>query len=261
MFLGARCVGAPMEKRKITVITYNIHKGFNIGNRSFVLREMREAIRSVHADMVFLQEVIGHHDKHHKQSQDWPTQPQFEYLADTIWPHTAYGKNAVYTSGHHGNAILSKYPLSFWENIDISTNRLEKRGLLHGIMEIPHKRKPLHAICVHLGLLETERQSQVKRICERIDSLVPHDEPLIIAGDFNDWRMRVSPELEKRVAVNEVFKWLLGTHARTFPSWLPTLRLDRIYYRGMQAVKGYPLVESPWNQLSDHVALCAELIF
>ncbi len=36
---------------------------------------------------------------------------QFAFLADEIWPHFAYGKNAIYSAGHHGNAILSKHPI------------------------------------------------------------------------------------------------------------------------------------------------------
>ena len=240
-----------MIKKKLGVLSYNIHKGFRMGNRRFVLKKMKEAIHDVHADLVFLQEVSGTHG----------FVPQFEYLADSLWPHFAYGKNAVYTTGHHGNAILSKYPFSFFENIDISTNQLEKRGLLHGIIEIPHKKKPLHTICVHLGLLETERRSQVLQICKRIDDLVPHDEPLIIAGDFNDWRTRLSSPLANQVGAEEVFMKMHGEHARTFPSWLPALKLDRIYFRQMHVHSGICLSGNPWNQLSDHVAIYSEMSY
>ncbi|MBC7692533.1 MAG: endonuclease/exonuclease/phosphatase family protein [Methylotenera sp.] len=248
-----------MEKRKLRVLSYNIHKGFSTGNRNFVLKQMKQAINSVHADLVFLQEVLGHHEVHGKKVVDWPTAPQFEYLSDELWPHYAYGKNAIYTAGHHGNAILSKYPFSFFENIDISTNKLEKRGLLHGIIEIPHKKKPLHAICLHLGLIESERQIQIQQLCDRIDSLVPHDEPLVIAGDFNDWRVKVTQPLKSKAEVKEVFQELHGDHARTFPSWLPALKLDRIYVRGVSAHSAVCLTGRPWSQLSDHVALYSEL--
>jgi endonuclease/exonuclease/phosphatase family metal-dependent hydrolase len=248
-----------MEKRRIRVLSYNIHKGFNSGNRRFVLGKIRSAIRMVHADIVFLQEVLGQHEVHGKHIKDWPTVPQFEYLSDRIWPHFAYGKNAVYTSGHHGNAILSKYPFSFWENIDISTNKLERRGLLHGIIEIPHKRKPLHTICIHLGLLETERQAQIRVLCRRINELIPDDEPMVIAGDFNDWRGRATQSLQNMIEAREAFQVLSGAHARTFPSWLPALRLDRIYFRGLRPLSARCLAGRPWSQLSDHTALYAEL--
>ncbi|MGH8805531.1 MAG: endonuclease/exonuclease/phosphatase family protein, partial [Polaromonas sp.] len=37
------------------VLTVNIHKGFTFFNRKFILPELREAVRSVSADVVFLQ--------------------------------------------------------------------------------------------------------------------------------------------------------------------------------------------------------------
>lgn len=221
---------------------------------------MRDALHGIHPDIVLLQEVLGQHELHKKKFDDWPIQPQFEYLAHELWPHFAYGKNAVYSYGHHGNAILSKYPFSFFENIDISTNQFEKRGLLHGIVEIPHRRKPLHVICVHLGLLEAERAQQVIKLCERIDSHVPPDEPLIIGGDFNDWRQRISDSLEQKLKVIEAFRSLYGSHAKTFPSWLPALRLDRIYVRGLAVNKAQCLNGKPWSELSDHAGLVADLV-
>jgi endonuclease/exonuclease/phosphatase family metal-dependent hydrolase len=248
-----------MEKRRLRVLSYNIHKGFSSGKGKFVLKKIKDAIRTVHPDLVFLQEVLGHHEIHRKKIVEWPTQPQFEFLADELWPHYAYGKNAVYTAGHHGNAILSKYPFIFFENIDISTNRLEKRGLLHGVIQVPGKKKPVHAICVHLGLFESERISQINKLCARMDSHVPHDEPLIIGGDFNDWRVRLSKPLETKLEMKEAFLATSGNHARTFPSWLPSLKLDRIYYRGLKIKNASCLTERPWNELSDHAALIAEL--
>lgn len=209
--------------------------------------------------MIFLQEVLGEHRVHQEKVEDWPNQSQFEFLADEIWPHYAYGKNAVYQSGHHGNAILSKYPIIEWENIDISTNRVEKRGLLHAVIDLLPKKQKLHAICVHLGLLEAERLKQIQRICDRIESHVPHHEPLILAGDFNDWRIRASKIFESKLETREAFLTLHGAHARTFPSWLPALQLDRIYFRGLEARRANCLLGKRWNKLSDHIALTVEM--
>src|SRR4051794_21033552 len=116
-----------MRMISIKAVSYNIHKGFTSGNRSYVLNRIREGLRQVHPDLVFLQEVLGQHEIHKKNVAGWPDQSQFEFLADELWPHYAYGKNAVYHHGHHGNAILSKYPFSFFENIDVSANSFEKR--------------------------------------------------------------------------------------------------------------------------------------
>ncbi len=259
----ARAGSLHMTKRHLRVLSYNIHKGFNaskpFGNQKFVLSRIRQAIRDVHADVVCLQEVLGAHEGHREKISDWPSQSQFEYLADEIWPHYAYGKNAIYTAGHHGNAILSKYPFIFSENIDVSMNRFERRGLLHGVMKIPGKKAPLHVICVHLGLLEADRKAQVRRICDRIESHVPHNEPLLICGDFNDWLVRASKALQDKLEVLEAFHAINGSHARTFPSWMPALCLDRIYFRGMEVESARQLTGKPWTELSDHIALYAEM--
>lgn len=247
------------KKKHLRVLTYNIHKGFSMGNRRFVLGRIREAIRRVHADLVFLQEVLGEHEEHRRSVKDWPESSQFEFLADEIWPHYAYGKNAVYTAGHHGNAILSKYPIVLSENIDVSTNRFESRGLLHAKIELTDHERHVHAICVHLGLRETDRSVQIRRICERIESHIPHPEPVIVAGDFNDWRCRASGPLKKALETEEAFESLHGSCARTFPSWFPALRLDRVYIRGLEAKRAETLQGPPWSELSDHAALLVEL--
>lgn len=245
--------------RTVGVLSYNIHKGFTSGNRRFVLEQIRQAIREVHADVVMLQEVLGEHEKHRRRLKNWPLQSQFEFLADDLWPHYAYGRNAIYTEGHHGNAILSKFPFISWENIDVSTNRLERRGLLHGTIEIPGRKLKIHVICLHLGLIETERMEQIETLCRRVNEMVPRGEPLIVAGDFNDWRKRVSRPLMEKLDLREAFELKEGAAARTFPSFLPALSLDRIYFRGLRLKCVKRMVGRPWAQLSDHVAIYSEL--
>lgn len=239
----------------LKTLSYNMHKGLSTSNRRSVLDEMRKAIKAVHADLVFLQEVRG---LDRRSSADHGSS-QFEYLADSIWSHYAYGKNAVTDRGHYGNAILSKFPFESWENVDISTNSLEKRGLLHGVIRVPHSDTRLHVICLHLNLLESGRQKQIERLCDRIDMVVPQDQPLIIGGDFNDWRLRVSQLLHQRLGVTEAHLDIHDQHAKTFPSWMPILKLDRVYFRGFKARKARSLAGYPWRRLSDHAAYFTEL--
>ncbi len=44
------------------VLTINTHKGFTTFNRRFILPELRDAVRTVAADIVCLQEVMGAHE-------------------------------------------------------------------------------------------------------------------------------------------------------------------------------------------------------
>ncbi|MBA3582737.1 MAG: endonuclease/exonuclease/phosphatase family protein [Gammaproteobacteria bacterium] len=242
----------------LKVLTYNIHKGFSVGNMRFVLHQIREHLQHLDADLVFLQEILGAHSKHAQTISDWPAATQLEFLADKLWQHHAYAKNAIYADGHHGNAILSRYPIISWENINVSSMKFASRSFLHGIIHIPHLQRKVHVICVHFDLFEHHRKRQINILSERIHSHIPSDEPLIIAGDFNDWRGRASGYFAENLNLQEAFKTQHGNYARSFPAWFPTLPVDRIYYRGIQPIKAELLKDRGWKKLSDHMPLYAE---
>ncbi|KTC36290.1 hypothetical protein AO269_23415, partial [Pseudomonas putida] len=175
------------------ILTVNTHKGFSPLNRRFVLPELREAVRTLGADVVFLQEVLGMHRSHGQRYDNWSDVPQYEFLADSMWPVYAYGRNAVYPDGDHGNALLSKFPIVRHENLDVSVTGTEERGLLHSVLDVPGHGE-VHTICVHLGLRESQRQQQLTLLCRLLDSLDPAA-AVIVAGDFNDWRVRADEAL------------------------------------------------------------------
>ena len=241
----------------LRVLTINTHKGFTALNRRFVLPELRDAIRAVGADLVFLQEVQGEHEHHAARHEHWPRAPHYEFLADSLWPQFAYGRNSVYPHGHHGNALLSRWPIVVQSNEAISAHAFETRGLLHAGVSLRPRMPELHCINVHLGLLERGRQWQVRAMCERIRSEVPRNAPLIVAGDFNDWRHHANRQLVDQLAVTEVFEAVKGRPARTFPSVLPLFRLDRIYSRGLDVIDARVHYAYPGRRLSDHAALAA----
>ncbi|HVL76223.1 MAG TPA: endonuclease/exonuclease/phosphatase family protein [Noviherbaspirillum sp.] len=253
----AAASSAPAASRK--VLTVNTHKGFTALNRRFVLHELREAVRTVGADIVFLQEVLGKHVAHQMRFANWPDAPQYEFLAESIWPSYAYGCNAVYPHGHHGNALLSKWPILRHQNHDISASDPEKRGLLHCVLHAPDSGVHLHAICVHLALWDKHRRPQTALLCDLLATEVPSDAPLIVAGDFNDWRLRAHAQLVREAKLREVFVEAFGEPARTFPARWPLLRNDRIYVRNANAHAPMVLPRRPWTHLSDHTPLAAEI--
>jgi endonuclease/exonuclease/phosphatase family metal-dependent hydrolase len=243
-----------------SVLSYNIHKGFSAGKKRFVLREMKEAIRALSPDIVFLQEVHGEHKGHAERIAEWPKNPQTEFFAEELWPHFAYGMNRTYMDGHHGNALLSRYPIRSWQNIDISKHRFEGRGLLHAQIEVPGLDDVLHAVCVHLGLSQVERKFQLQQIIGLVHDQVPASGPLVLAGDFNDWSLRASKVLARSLHAHEIFKQQGGKHARTFPAFFPVLQLDRVYVRGLGVEKTEVLAGKVWGKLSDHAGLFAVLM-
>jgi endonuclease/exonuclease/phosphatase family metal-dependent hydrolase len=111
----------------LSIATWNIHKGFSQFNRRMTVHELRERLRELSADIVFLQEVQGLHLGHAERHSAWPSLPQHEFLAEGVWDNHSYGRNMVYDHGHHGNAILSRFPILHEYNQDVTHLRFEKR--------------------------------------------------------------------------------------------------------------------------------------
>lgn len=237
------------EKTEIKMCSYNIHKGFSTTNRRSILKELRYAIRSTNADLLFLQEVVSERKKACSVSY-----PQFEYLADKVWPHHAYGRNAIYQRGHHGNAILSKEPFLNWNNLDISLFWFSQRGVLYGQL-----RNGIVVVCIHLGLLAWERRKQLDKLLTEVIAGFKPDTPLIIAGDFNDWNMSLHKRLVGEYDFKEVYSEKFGSPAKTFPARFPLLAMDRIYFRNLRLKESRVLSGRHWGRLSDHCALFASL--
>ena len=260
---------------KLRIVTYNIHKGVStLGSRPRI-HALKQALTALQADIVFLQEVQGRHDLLAlRHSGSWPSQGQHEYLAEDH-QHSAYGMNAVYDHGHHGNALLSSFPIVSAFNHDVSDHAFESRGILHCVLKIAEQE--VHCYVIHLGLFAGSRLRQTQSLIAAVESTAPRNAPLLIAGDFNDWTNALSNSLRERLGVYEVFDRRLSSRsfgdylrrlsgrglrkspARTFPSAMPVLQLDRIYVRGFEISQASVLHGASWARLSDHAPIVAEL--
>jgi endonuclease/exonuclease/phosphatase family metal-dependent hydrolase len=248
---------------KLHVATYNIHKGVSWFAQKPRIHDMRSALEILDADLLFLQEVQGQHDRRAARHVHWPAQAQHDFLAGDR-RQAAYGMNAVYQHGHHGNALLSRYPILHQQNRDVSDHRFEERGILHCIVQMPECE--VHCYVVHFGLFAGGRRRQTDLLIEAIRTETPGDAPLVIAGDFNDWRNHLSTPLREALGVEEVFEHLSAPSAtvqpkaaRTFPVGAPLFMLDRIYVRGIKINSAQVLKGAPWRSLSDHAPLTADL--
>jgi endonuclease/exonuclease/phosphatase family metal-dependent hydrolase len=285
-------------RARLRVATYNIHKGvlrefFGLKHIARI-HELRARLHELDADLIFLQEVQGRHDRYQHRFEGWPAEQQDVFLARApgLRPvfESAYGRNATYLHGHHGNALLSRFSIVERAHLDVSDHIFERRGLLRCVVSVGNIR--VHCFVVHFGLLAASRKRQAAALSEWIAREVPADEPLIIAGDFNDWRDELSGALCESLGVSEVFgalrprpvaqqlahymaqrlsrlgmQWPQGASravrsprtARTFPALIPWLRMDRIYQRGFRVNHAQVLGGPAWARLSDHSPLIADL--
>ena len=237
-----------------SLVSLNLHKGLSPLNRRVIVHEVRRELHALAPELVFLQEVQDEHARHAARFADWPMQAQSRFLAGALWPEVHYGRNAVYADGHHGNAILSRYAVESVDNDDMSMHGFESRGLLHAVVRIGAA--PVHCLCVHLGLTQRGRTRQVEFILDTLGSRALLGEPVIIAGDFNDWRGRVHAAFAA-LGLRDAFVAAGSRAPRTFPARLPVFRLDRIYVRGLRVMDARVLHHL--HRMSDHIGLAATL--
>jgi len=222
-----------MPPRPITITSYNMHKGMSALNRKVQVDSMAEELRGIGSDVLFLQEVQGQHLTRSSRLPDFPEKPHYDILGDRLSYNRSYGKNAVYPQRHHGNAILSRLPQG-WET-------------------------PLVCLCAHLNLREPDRAKQYRAIFEYVVHHIDPQSPLILAGDFNDWRQKSALSLGNALNLNEVFVDSNGKRPKTFPARLPVLSLDRVYTRNLEVLDSQIHNGKNWQRLSDHLPLSVKV--
>jgi endonuclease/exonuclease/phosphatase family metal-dependent hydrolase len=180
--------------------------------------------------------------------------------------------NAVYDHGHHGNALLSAFPIA---NSQPRCVRPRVRAARHPALRAGHGARPVHCYVVHFGLFEAGRRRQTQALIAAVRESAPDGEPVIIAGDFNDWRNTSVPNCATRsacakrsmksAAIPRSMSWCVRCAAsraciRPAPfRRLAVFRLDRIYVRGFQVETAQVLHGSLWAKLSDHAPIVANL--
>lgn len=239
----------------LKIISFNIHKGFGPGNIRFSLSQIKKFLAEENADVVFLQEAVGEHTGKKIIIPDFKTNNQVDYLAEGLYPFSIYGANKIHAKGHHGNAILSRFPLFEVNNHDISQNRLESRGLLH--VKVDFNDSEIHLFNTHLNLLEKDRSRQITWINDHINRELEDHHPVILAGDFNDWRRKIVNFLHEETTLKEVFGHMHGNQPNSFPSFLPRLSLDRIFYKNLELQEAVQYSGKRFKNLSDHLPLWA----
>jgi endonuclease/exonuclease/phosphatase family metal-dependent hydrolase len=258
-------------KSVLRVATYNIHKGVRgIGlARRLEIHNLQLAVEQLDADIVCLQEVRQFNRLEARRLARWPAQPQADYLAPDGY-HAVYRTNAYTRHGEHGNALLTRWPVIGHAHEDMSDHRFEQRGLLH--VQVQAHGQPVHVIVVHLGLIAGSRRRQVDQLADFISREVPAQEPLVVAGDFNDWGGKLREPLallglkecaqcvqSHDLQADQVMPTAAARQAFTFPSRLPLAQLDFVYVRGL-APLAVTVPRGPvWGRMSDHLPLIADL--
>lgn len=228
------------------LLSYNIHKGVGGRDRRYQLERVMDVIEGENPDFICLQEVVR--KAPHYRSDDQPRMLAERFLSES-W---LYQLNVHYRQGGYGNLLISRWPISLQHQISLRLNSRKPRGAQIAAVETPEGR--LGVINVHLGLVERERDWQIRHLLEHRLMQDFADIPLMVAGDYNDWRNCLDGTCFMPSG------WKQITHPpsrfRSFPAWLPVGSLDKAFYRGPVEVRAARVVRNHLAQrASDHLPL------
>lgn len=205
--------------RTLTIASYNVHRCIGRDGRCDPDRVAR-VIEELDADIVALQEVDFRYHVRHGDDQLRLLAEATGY--ESIWGPVLYG-----SGGQYGNGILTRQPVLAVRGIDLSVPRYQRRGALDVDLDVHGT--AMRIIAAHLGLGLNEREIQVQRLLRALGR-AEEAQPLILLGDFNEWRPPSAPlrRLHRR------FGRTPGV--RSFPSRFPVLALDRIWVQPRHAL-------------------------
>jgi endonuclease/exonuclease/phosphatase family metal-dependent hydrolase len=223
----------------VRVATWNIRGGVGADGRFDLARVVR-LLERAGPDVVALQEVDS---RRGTEQHEHP----FLLLRQALGEHAVEAKSIVSAHGEYGQILISRWPLSDIQIHDISVAGREPRRAIEAEVASPYGR--LRMAAVHLGLAFRERRAQTRTL---IDIAQRSPITTVMLGDFNDWIWRGSVQ-------NAIHRALPGrTWHRTFPSWLPMIRLDRVYCRPRDALVA-SFTDREARALSDHLPVFADV--
>lgn len=237
-------VPTPVIKKKLTLMTYNIHHGAPADPDVINLENIANVIRKSGAEIIALQEVDVKTDRSHKIDQA-------KALAELLDMNYYFSKSIDYKNGDYGNLILSKYPLSNKRSLELPmTVPGEKRSLAIATVELPNG-KTIEFGSTHFDLQDS-RIDQAKFLNQLS---LESKKPMFIGGDYN-----ATPESPEMMELKKEFSFSCkGPCPFTIPVNKPTKAIDFVVFNNI-AKKDYTFVSGiamSGQYASDHLPVIA----
>jgi endonuclease/exonuclease/phosphatase family metal-dependent hydrolase len=189
---------------------------------------------------------------------------QTKIIAEQLGWHSYFHPAMRRESEHYGNAILSRYRLTFRHGVELPGTPpffcRENRAAVE--VEIETNVGKVHIINTHLGLGWRERFLQAQLFASaEWQARIASDIPLILLGDFNSLRgSRPYRTLTRHLRdVRELIQ--VKKNIRTFPTRFPMVAVDHIFIHGPVRPLNLTVHRSSLARIaSDHYPLMAELV-
>jgi endonuclease/exonuclease/phosphatase family metal-dependent hydrolase len=232
----------------VRVVTYNIHTCVGV-DRRYDPGRIGAVLREIDADIACLQEV-GVRRRIGRQADQWA------FLSEVTGCRVIAAASVREHGRRFGNAILTRFPVLAAFSIDLTVTGHPPRSAIDADLLVGDR--VVRVIATHFGLRAAERRLQANRLMAALGKPEAANRSLadavLLMGDLNEWRGRAGAirSLDRRLGRSAA--------ARTFPSWMPMLRLDRIYAEGPAILRDVCVYRSPLTRLaSDHLPLVGRL--
>ncbi|HHW09962.1 MAG TPA: hypothetical protein GXX29_08335 [Firmicutes bacterium] len=241
------------DRLTIKVMTYNIRHGRGLDDE-VNLDRVAWVIKAYKPDIVLLNEV----DFNNRRSGQVD---QTSYLAGLLGlPYSFFGPairrpyvaDWSLQSSAYGNALLSRFPIiAARAELLPPWPRMERRSLIVADIHI-NENTTLRFFGTHLGLHAGERYRHVQHIAElAAESSLPK----LLAGDFN-----ALPDSREIAYLKEMWTDPAPhVHEATYPSLIPTYRIDYIFTSGDLAANIITYQVVPGAYASDHLPVILEI--
>lgn len=252
------------------VATFNLLSGRNPDDGTVSAERLVEAVKTLDADVLGLQEVDRSQERSHgldlaaiaadaMGAAAWHFAPTLFGVPGRTW-HRAHPGEDDGVRPAYGIALLSRLPVSDWHTIRLPYTpmqspivvpdsgqmiftRDEPRLAVAAVVETPSG-SPLTVVNTHLSFMPTWSVRQLRRLLHGLEDL---PRPAVLMGDLN-----MPGQLPGVVS-----RWRTAVEACTWPAGRPVAQLDHVLVSpGGPAVRGGGTERLP---LSDHVALFADL--
>lgn len=258
-----------MKNRKLPVVkvmSFNIAHGLGMDGVTDIERTAA-VIEDSCASIVGLQEV----DRFFGERSSF--MDQVEWLGERLGMYTAYGANLDFASDEagkpnqqYGNAILSKYPITYSKNHHMTPVKQwygndEQRGVLEAVIEIGDM--AVNVFNAHLSLKDEELKVSVDEILALTEK---SKFPCIVLGDFNAPPF-YAPIRKMSNHFTDAFLKMKNGDAYTYPSTYsynktgvdlkPVTRIDYIFFSPELEVVQTATISTA---VSDHLPIVAELV-
>lgn len=244
------------SEAKLRVATYNVHGCVGTDRQRSEAR-IAEVIAESSLDVVALQEL----DSSRRRSAGVD---QTRIIGEQLGWHSHFHPAMRRNGEHYGNAVLSRYPLTFRRAVELPGRPpffcRENRAALE--VQIETNLGKVHIINTHLGLGRRERMLQAQLFTSaEWRAVISGDSPLILLGDFNSLRgSRPYRTLSRHLRdVRELIQPTGST--RTFPTRAPAVAVDHIFVNEALQPLSVTVHRSPLARIaSDHFPLVAEFV-